>query len=53
MTANSAAARPTASRQIRLSRGGRIAIGAAVFVGVFWAFIGTQQVANALTLGAI
>jgi branched-chain amino acid transport system permease protein len=53
MTANSAAARPTASRQIRLSRGGRIAIGAVVFVGVFWAFIGTQQVANALTLGAI
>jgi branched-chain amino acid transport system permease protein len=53
MTANSTAARPTAGRQIRLNRSARIGIGAVVFVGVFWAFIGTQQVANALTLGAI
>src|SRR5438874_2674417 len=53
MTANSTAARPAASRQIRLGRSARIGIGAVVFVGVFWAFIGTQQVANALTLGAI
>jgi branched-chain amino acid transport system permease protein len=53
MTAQTTAARPSATRSIRLGRYGRLTIGSVIFVAVFWAFIGTQQVANALTLGAI
>jgi branched-chain amino acid transport system permease protein len=50
MTAASVAQRPAG---IRLTRDIRIAISAVVFVAIFYVLIGPQQVANALTLGAI
>jgi branched-chain amino acid transport system permease protein len=53
MTSPTAAARPSIAGRVRLGRNTRIAVASVIFVGVFYAFIGPQQSANALTLGAI